>query len=236
MNDNAFREIARDYCKTYAAALHRELAELEQTNPPATPMLDRRIHREIAAMKRARLMKIGTLVAACLAIAVAIPVFLRISGSAPAASYSSAGMASSAGTSAPAAESSAAPSSSTGTSAPSEGAAPSESRPSATGQILPLSFSLPAQFTVSKVEQDYEKTVYYLEDENRDPVVMTLELSGDRSAFEQLTPVTLAGTGREAYAHSGQGYQMLCFEEQGILYTLTCRHDINTLVSFTESI
>lgn len=101
-------------------------------------------------------------------------------------------------------------------------------------ELLPLSVSLPSRFSVSSVEQDREKTVYKLEHSLRDPVVMTLEQDGDTSFFETLTPVAL-GT-EQAYGRSEDGYQLLAFEKQGILYVLTCAYDINTLADLGRSI
>ncbi len=68
-------------------------------------------------------------------------------------------------------------------------AAAGESLPEATeetGQpgggygIIPLNAELPDNFTISAVEQDVGRTVYYLDEQNEDDVVMTLEYTEGR--------------------------------------------------------
>lgn len=101
-------------------------------------------------------------------------------------------------------------------------------------EILPLSFVVPDQFSVASVEQDVEKTVYYFENSELDNVVMTLERAGDTALFGELTPVSI--NGYDAYGSSGSGYCLLAFEKQDILYVLSCKNDINTLVKLSKSI
>jgi len=102
--------------------------------------------------------------------------------------------------------------------------------------LLPLSFDLPAQFTVASVEQDIERTIYHLKDNMLDDVILTLERSGDISRYDTL--VALSISGHNAFGSSGDGYSLLAFTDEGndILYVLTCKHDINTLVRLSESI
>jgi len=89
---------------------------------------------------------------------------------------------------------------------------------------------------VASVEQDVGKTVYRLTDSKMDDVVMTLERSGDISQYDTLIELSIGG--RSAFGSSGNGYSLLAFEDghSDILYVLTCRYDINTLVLLGESI
>lgn len=103
-----------------------------------------------------------------------------------------------------------------------------------TMSIIPLTFSAPAGFTQSKVEQDQGKSIYYFADRSGDDVVLTLEASSapvDTAAFTRLDINHAA-----AYAKSEDAYQLITFEKDGLRYTLTCRHDVNTLVRFGEVI
>jgi hypothetical protein len=113
---------------------------------------------------------------------------------------------------------------------PSSGApvasAPSDELPAF--EVIPLSTALPDGFTQTGFEQDLEKSVYYVEDRYLDDVVVTLETSPSPPDTTGLTQLSLGGT--EAYGAQKDGYSLLTFQRDDVLYTLTCRHDINTLL------
>ena len=87
---------------------------------------------------------------------------------------------------------------------------------------------------MAAMEQDGEKTIYHLDDSMLDDVVITLERSGDISRYDTLTEIPIGG--RNAFGSSGNGYNLLAFvdEDSDILYVLTCKFDINTLVLLGE--
>jgi hypothetical protein len=95
---------------------------------------------------------------------------------------------------------------------------------------------LPAQFSIASVEQDVERTIYHLYDGKLDDVVLTMERFGDISRYDDLAALTIGGHG--AFGATDAGYSLLAFsdDESDILYVLTCKHDINTLVLLSESI
>lgn len=224
-DEKALRRIAEEYLRKYSGELRRELDALDQTRAMPTPELDRRVHERVAKIKRARRRKLlGGLAAACIVLALLTPAVWQ--------RYSQSQL------SPP--ETSQQPTQSSGGAQPSEGA-PSEAAPPASAvqpepnyEILPLAFTLPEQFSVASVEQDIKKTVYTLDDTMLDPVVMTLEQSGDTAFFDSLTPITVEG--HEAFGRSGDGYSLIAFEKQDILYVLTCEHDINTLTGLSRNI
>ncbi|MDR1669673.1 MAG: hypothetical protein LBR76_06925 [Oscillospiraceae bacterium] len=89
-----------------------------------------------------------------------------------------------------------------------------------------LSAPLPDGFSQSAFEQDREKSVYTIADDlYRDDVVLTLEKA-------ELRPDTLTEiSGFEgAYGRQTDSYSLLTFRRDGVLYTLTCRHSMDTLV------
>lgn len=212
MNDEIYRKLAQDYLKQHAAELRRELHEPQLQELFAdTSNLDRRVHTSVAALRRARFVRIGGgLIAACLVFAVMLPSISQLFAPSGFAPSSSAGAASS---SAPPASSSAQPDS---------------------YEILPLGFTLPPQFSVNSVELDNGKTVYRLDDSALDPVVMTMQRTAQPLETAQLTPVVIDG--RTVYAHSDAAYHLLTFEQDGIVYELTCKYDINTLVTLSKNI
>lgn len=213
MNEKTYKYIADEYIKEYGEKLREELDSLERDEAGRiTPALDSRVARGVAVFKRgryARYTRYAGLAAACLVVALLAPVVLRLSPGQNAAPSASAPAASAPAASAP---------------------------PPATYELLPLSFDLPPQFTVASVEQDAERTVYRLEDSKLDDVVLTLERSGDISRYDGLTALTVGGRG--AFGGSGGGYSLLAIEdaEADILYVITCKYDINTLVLLGESI
>lgn len=94
--------------------------------------------------------------------------------------------------------------------------------------VIPLSAALPEGFTQSGFEQDREKSVYYIDDVYQDDVVLTLEKAPDTFSGDGLVALELGGV--PAYGTQTGSYSLLTFTREEILYTLTCRHDINTLV------
>ena len=99
--------------------------------------------------------------------------------------------------------------------------------------VIPLGFSLPEQFTVADVEQDQGKTIYYLRDAKQDDVVLTLEMDA-RVQTNGLEEIPLERhTVHGAYRAD---YSMLTFSKDNIVYELSCRHDLNTLVELSRGI
>ncbi|MGL6201587.1 MAG: hypothetical protein ACRC3H_21940 [Lachnospiraceae bacterium] len=102
-------------------------------------------------------------------------------------------------------------------------------------ELIPLSFSLPDNFTVSDSKTDNGVSVYYLADTHADDVVLQLEYTDTATpVFDSLKPVTIAGN--EAYGYAAGSFKMVSFIHGDILYTLTCKYDINTLISISENI
>lgn len=108
--------------------------------------------------------------------------------------------------------------------------------PTVAYETLPLSFTLPAQFTIASVEQDLEKTVYHLKDSQLNDVILTLERSGDIARYNNLTALSIGG--HSAFGSDSGGYSLLAFADKDsrILYVLTCKYDINTLILLGERI
>ncbi|MDR0964325.1 MAG: hypothetical protein LBM60_06895 [Clostridium sp.] len=100
--------------------------------------------------------------------------------------------------------------------------------------LISLSFQVPSGFTQTDAQQDQGKSIYYFDDQMGDHVVLTLEeidASIDISSYTQLDI-----NNASAYAASREGYQIMTFEKDHVLYTLTCRYDVNTLLRFGEKI
>ena len=98
--------------------------------------------------------------------------------------------------------------------------------------VIPLSAPLPPGFTQSGFEQDNGKSVYYIEDSYMDNVVITLE----KTTMPDTTGLTAIKLGDTvAYGTQSDGYSLLTFQSGGVVYELTCRHDINTLIELGEA-
>jgi len=237
MNEGQYKRIADEYIREYGAQLRRELEDVGQRPiMPGAPSPDRFARRGAAAPKRARYARYAGLIAACLAIALLTPLALRFfpawRGEPGPGSYAPAPA------SPPAGKHDAPPNE-----AEQSGAQPNEPQPSGAQpsgaphyEVLPLSFDIPGRFDMASVEQDAEKTIYHLSDSKLDNVIITLERSGDMTRYDTLTELPIGG--HRAFGSSGNGYSLLAFmdEDSDILYVLTCRHDINTLVFLGSSI
>ena len=101
-------------------------------------------------------------------------------------------------------------------------------------ELLSLSFEMPENFSVEKVEQDIEKTIYYLADSRLDDVVMTMEKVSESKEYGELRPLIINDT--TVYGASRAEFKILKFEKDDVLYVLTCKHDINTLLELSENI
>lgn len=101
-------------------------------------------------------------------------------------------------------------------------------------EVLKLTARLPDEFSVSHIEQDQAQTIYYIQNEKNDDVVLTMEKNQLDQNYKELTEITFEGD--SAYGASYEDYSILAFEKDGISYVLTCKYDINTLVSLIEKI
>lgn len=100
--------------------------------------------------------------------------------------------------------------------------------------IIALAFELPETMEVSKVEQDKGQTIYYIADNNLDHVVLTAEKGDDVVLSGFLHRTQMNGT--SVYYKDLTDYKIVEVNKDGILYTLTCKYDINTLMAITEKI
>ena len=228
-NDDLLRKAADIYTERYGRVL---LEELKQLNSLPGDMITehrlfKRVRGRIAAQKRKPYWQALTSLAACIVIAILLLPLLRSPGS------QSPGLISSPSHPAP----------------PSTANTPSSPRPTATGpgtqdvpgfitspsfEVIPLSAPLPDGFTQTGFEQDYEKSIYFIEDVKLDNVVITLEKAQALPDTSGLVKIDFGGP--IAYARQTDGYSLLTFIRDGVLYTLTCRYDVNTLTRLGSAI
>ncbi len=214
--DALFEEMAKQYADVYGEALRWEQAQMERENLRyATPRMD----AKMAALRRGKTRRVWTRVvpvaAACVVLAVLVPVLASRFSTQPLA---------------PPAQSVAAEAAAGADNAPADGS------PAAEEALLPMDFDLPANFTVAAAKLDNGKSVYALEDDAQDDVVLVMEPEA------QLTPEDTAGmrqievNGQVAYVQDKPDYKLLTFEKDGVVYTLTCRYDVNTLLGLGREI
>lgn len=115
-----------------------------------------------------------------------------------------------------------------------KGAVPPEETNASADRIIPLSFSLPDNLSVSESKLDQKKSIYILEDEFDDDVVLVMEIPEQKLDVSGMTK--LAINGKPAYALSSSGYNLVTFFDGGILYTLTCEQDLATILDLGASI
>ncbi|MDR1439100.1 MAG: hypothetical protein LBJ10_03535 [Clostridiales bacterium] len=104
---------------------------------------------------------------------------------------------------------------------------------------IPLGFALPAGFSISNAEQDREKTIYYLEHAASDDIVLVMEPS-QTAALDELIGSgelnTIEIGPNIAYGAYNADFSELVFERGGIVYDMTCKYDINTLIGLCGAI
>lgn len=225
-SEELLRHMASEYMEQLGAELRKELEELEKSKVSyLTPRLDERIRRETGAGRRPKKwVRLASLLAAGLVLLLLVPQFLRLN--------QNSGLSSSA--------------------AAADNAVGTEETPQADGEkaagempdaapdevlefeVIPITFALPRNLEVAQVTQDEGKTVYYLQDANLDDIVLTMEETEEQPAAEGLVETEIAG--HIVYALAESRFQLITFQKSGILYVLTCQHDLNTLVPLAESI
>lgn len=239
-SDALYRQIAELYAKADGERLLRERAEIETDGVQRiTPGLDRRVRDIPARAKRRRYTRIAGLVAAALLLVAVAPQLLRgnrwsdLSGAPMASSAEAPADEQATEEAAPEQEDAVADELQVAEAEPEAGEAES---PAGAGEyeVIPLSFALPANLSVIGVEQDNAQSVYFLSDQLQDDVVMTLEYSEQGPVTDGLLEIEIDGV--STWGTATADYSLLTFESGGILYKLTCRHDINTLVDLGRSI
>ncbi|HBU11373.1 MAG TPA: hypothetical protein DEB31_01165, partial [Clostridiales bacterium] len=115
-----------------------------------------------------------------------------------------------------------------------DGAAAVQEESGSGNEVIPLGFTLPDNFSVTAVEQDVGKTVYYLQDMRLDDVVLTLERSDGFIVPDGMSEYEI--NGQTAYGVYKPDYSFLTFESGGLIYEMTSKHDLNTLLELGAAI
>ncbi len=213
--EKLFQEIANAYVGQYGDALRKELSEIPERE---TPMLDKRVKKRIGEMRRGRWLWRGSAAVAAMLLVFLLPRLLQQSMSAPSPDQSEA-----------------APSlfPSTTDMAAAPGSVPNRTADVEPYEIIPLRFSLSEEFSVSHVEQDREETVYYLENTQQDDVVLALKRA-DQADTEGLYAISVED--QTVYGAYRADFSLLTFQKDGIVYEMSCCHDINTLLGLSQKI
>ena len=214
-NEQFYNDIASRYTDIYGQQILSELYSLERSGGILpTPTLDAKLKRRMNAKKRKNLvLSLSTLAAACVIMIALLPGIIsnQFGGS------SSGGIAE-------------------GTTSPSHDASASMAAeaPHATSpyEPIPLGVTLTGSFSVSSWEQDKGKTIYYIDNDNNDNVVLSLEHTEDLPKHEGFSEIDINGT--TAYASYQADYSVLTFKKEDVTYILTCKHDINTLIELSH--
>ena len=100
---------------------------------------------------------------------------------------------------------------------------------------IPLDFTLPPQFTIVETVVDRNITSYKIEDtRGGDDVVITLEKTKADLDTDGFTLIIVDGRG--VYVKDYADYKLLIFKRNNVIYTLSCRHDINTLIMIYKNV
>ncbi|MDL2234202.1 hypothetical protein LJC63_11585 [Ruminococcaceae bacterium OttesenSCG-928-L11] len=194
-----FRQMASQYVEQAGETLRREKEQLDREQPHIlTPRMDETVLGHSSPPRQNRRSLWATL-AACILLALLMPgIVLWLD-------LNQGGM----------------------TGSPSQAASSDTAAAPAEYAVIPLSFTLPDNFRVEEVEQDREKSIYYLDDTMKDPVVMTLEYG---SAPDTAGLVSISTRGGDLWGMTYADYSIVLFEKDGVIHTITCQNDINTLV------
>ena len=232
------------YAKKEGESLMAEVDEIQRQGVSyLTPRADRTV-RELAAKglrPRSRKLTVGlAAAAACAVFAVRmITGIVGPEGDVPASFDSS----SSAGSAAPSESAeppeSAAPPDPAEPPGPAESPGPAAPDPFAPAGILPISFSLPADYRVKDSDFDNGVSIYRLESSRSGDVVLTMYYENDapvgglgqEAGFDE---IVIDGTPVPAKVNGA--YKLLAFEAGGRSYTLSSKDDLGALAAFYRNI
>lgn len=234
--DTLFKRMADDYIEKYGSELKDELDAMKGEPERLTPAMDEKVKRGRQAVSRARLTRGLGIAAAAVVAAVLLPVMISQISAQRAPVIEQYAAAPALETPAPdtagkAAEEAIAPASEA---APESAEAPTAAPATGMAEPIPLSASLPPNFTVSAQEQDEGKTIYYIDNTEKDNVVLTMQYSDSLPDVSALKEVPI--NGQVAYGGYNPDFATLVFLKDGVLYELTSQYDINTLITLGESI
>ena len=208
--DKIWKDIAQAYTEGEGRALEAERMELERGAVFPTESLERRVLGIVRRRKRLRYLQSFAAAAAVLALVlIGTQAWRQAGGDSQAPAVS-------------------------GQIAEATQQPPADSPVPPQYAVIPLSFPVPEGFTQTGFEQDYAKSVYTFADSMADDVVLTMLTSGEQPHTAGLTAVDINGA--TAYAAAGDGFCLLTFSKDGVLYELTCRYDVNTLTRFGKNI
>lgn len=245
-SDDLFRQIACRYVDNWGERLQGEQAALGQEEVRSlTHGLDRRVLGTIRARKRRRAFGTAGALAACLLLAVLLPRMAGIGitrSAAPSLEMASdaAGLAQGeadegaafdlAGKTVPQEE--AAGEAAPAPSAPTPRDTPESLGENADGPVIPLPFSLPEEVIVLWAKQDGEKSVYHLGGALPEEVTLTLESTNRAPDTRDLTSLSIDG--EMVFGSTRPDHPFLTFQRDGILYELSCRQELDTLIALSR--
>lgn len=218
--------LASRYADAYGKELLREQEALALSGAPQTSaQLEQRVKKAIRAKKRQGILRYSSMAAAaCILLAVLAGGIFSLPFAGP-AEPAPQGPAPAEHVPAEPAPPTAAPSSPT----PSPQQGP-------TYAVIPMGFTPGEQFEVAAFEQDISRSIYYLEHAYDDDVVLTLEYREYAGAPDYAGLQAIPVGGETVYGAYRAAYSVITFEKEEVVYTMTCKYDINTLIELSEAI
>ena len=234
-NDALFKALADIYVDSYGKTLLNEAAYLKSQNLEyVTPKVDNRI-KSIAKNRGRRTNRTISILAASIVLVLLIPGIISLTNR---KGRGSPDLASSSGPSSPA------PSESYDIEEESPFAMvplppPSVSQSSGSGSnetdeiiLIPLASNLPSQYRITDSRQDLGQSIYYISSTDSDDIVVTLEYDIGEDWFKSFHPIDIDGM--EGYYRNKNDYKILVVIKDGILYTLTCRYEMESVYDFAK--
>lgn len=100
-------------------------------------------------------------------------------------------------------------------------------------EVITLSAKLPPGFEIKEVKVDLEETIYFIENDKKDDVVLVI--SRAKELLHSGLKETILNE-ESAYGLSRKDYHILTFQRNEFIYTLTCEYDMGTLFEIGGSI
>ena len=97
-----------------------------------------------------------------------------------------------------------------------------------------VSLKLPSEYTLKKVDYDYQKAIYYVISADDTEIILTIEKSEENINTDGLEKIRIKDL--NAYGISNEDYSFIQYKKDDYLYMLTCPNDYGDLIKISENL
>ena len=97
-----------------------------------------------------------------------------------------------------------------------------------------VSAKLPENYTLQKVDYDYEKAIYHISSDDANKIILTVEEFTDDIPADGMEQIKINDI--NAYKKTDDEYSLLKYKKDNVLYTLTCPDNYDDLIVISKTL